>query len=211
MLCKCEDQSLTRLVMCACNPSMELRWYTWRREASWGVLAHQPAWPKMTVPRFRLEPPGLKEIRRRGIEGGTSGLHMHLWVPAPVCTGYTHSAHHAKAMSSLLSLCIYFTLKIHCLNLAWLCMPLIPKQADLLSSSQSGLPVRPYLQIRVKTIKSDVHLALQMDSSQMYNAGKSRFIVIGKWILFLMPKSTIGQSHRFLRCSEVHERWHKLS
>lgn len=136
---------------------------------------------------------------------------MHFWGQAPVCRGYTHPAHHAKAMSSVLSLCIYFTLKIHCLNLAWLCMPLIPKQADLLSSSQSGLPVRPYFQIRVKTIKSDVHLALQMDSSQMYNAGKSRFIVIGKWILFLMPKSTIGQSQRFLRCSEAHRRWHKLS
>lgn len=98
VLCKCEDQSLASRVMCIYNPSMELGWYTRRQEASWGILAHQPAWPKMTGPRFRLEPPGLKEIRWRGIEGA---LHILLWPPhALLGTGTcTHPAHHAKAIA----------------------------------------------------------------------------------------------------------------
>lgn len=85
----------------------------------------------------------------------------------------------------MLSLCIYFTLKIRCLSLARLYMPLIPEAGRSLSSSQPGLHskaqasqsyvVRPFLQTGVKTIKSDVYLALQMDSSQMHNSVKSCF------------------------------------
>lgn len=106
-----------------------------------------------------------------------------------------------KALSLMLSLCIYFTLKIHCLSLVRLYMPLIPEAGRSLSSSQPGLHsksqasqsygVRPFLQTGVKTVKSDVHLALQMDSSQMHNSVKSCFLHSGNGFYLLCKKNNI--------------------